>query len=51
MPRKKREPIKKVYCEECKFLIAETYLERHKSNKSHLQFVETNKWNDFFATN
>ena len=51
MPRKKRALIKKVYCKECKFMIAEMYLERHKKNKSHLQFVQTNKWNKFLAEN
>lgn len=51
MPRKKRCPIEKVWCKECKFMIAKSYLERHEKNKSHLQFVETKKWNDFFANN
>jgi hypothetical protein len=32
-------------------MIAKSYLERHEKNKSHLQFVETKKWNDFFANN
>jgi hypothetical protein len=51
MPRKKRIVIEKVWCKECKFMIAKSYLERHVKNKSHLQFVKTKKWNDFFANN